>query len=346
MNWGTELVKIKRLLRDPTSLIWSDAFLRHLWNDVQRDFQNKTMALEDVAAQRVPAVYQWSYLYDWEWRYLPDEFSRFYQGLTQFDESVICHRWEAQVLSGIGANVADDGIHFTQPWEACMNETPGELVKMRFPANFGTMKFIAYDEEPIEALSQKAVQSDDPSYVIRSGTPIGYYPYDETDDGYVLYPRPAVNFTNELSGEGLALYAAGDEEDTDEGTIAVREGSSDLQEGAAVDVVETTDSVFMVYSVQPTEIETAGDEISAPAFLCKYLRYGVIGRAYGANTDGRIRSLADFWNGRYELGVAFTKRWMRSRRQDRDYRLVTPGAPARRSYRHPRLPDAYPAVEP
>lgn len=346
MSWSAELTKVRRLLRDPNGLIWSEAFLRHIWNDVQRDFQNKTLALEDVVAQRVPAVYQFAYMHDWEWRFLPDELSKFYQCLTQFDDGVICHRWEAQALSRVEADVADLGVHFTQPWEGCMGETPGELLKMTFPRNFGTMKFIAYDEEPLEALSQKTVQSTDPANVTRAGDPIGYYPYDETEDGYVLYPRPTVNFVNELSGEALALYADGDDEDDTTGTIAVRTGSNDADDGAALDIVNTTDSVFMVYSVQPTDLEAGGDEPDIPAFLTKYMRYGVTGRAYGANTDGRIKSLGEFWTQRYELGIAFTKRWLRLRRQDRDYRLTTPGAPERRAYRHPRLPDAYPAIDP
>lgn len=346
MTWAAELAKTRRLLRDPNGLIWSDAFLRHTWNDVQRDFQNRTLALEDVVAQRVPAVYQCAYMHDWEWRFLPHELSKFYQCLTQFDDGVICHRWEPQALSHIAADVADVGIHFTQPWEGCLSEMPGDLVKMFFPLNFGTMKFIAYDEVPIEAMTQKDVQSVDPSYLTRTGIPVGYFPCDQTDDAYALYPRPSVSFVNELSGEALAFYAAGDDEDDTTGTIAVRSGSSDLESGVALDIVDTSDSVFMVYSVQPTELALGSDEPDTPVFLNKYLRYGVIGRAYSANTEGRIKSLGEFWTQRYELGITFTKRWLRLRRQDRDYRLTTPGAPARRSYRHPRLPDAYPAVDP
>jgi hypothetical protein len=346
MTWSAELVKIRRLLRDPQGLIWSEAFLRHLWNDVQKDFQNRTHALEDVAAQRVPAVYQFAYMHDWEWRFLPEEFSKFYQCLAQHDLYVFCHRWEPQQITRIEADVSDYGIHFTQPWEACMGETPGEVVKMKFPANFGSMKFIAYDEEPIQAVSKKEVQSSDPSHVTRSGLPYAFYPYDETEDAYVLYPRPSTNFVNELEGEGLALYAAGDDEDDTIGVVATRSGSNDVGAGAPFDIVDLNDSVFMVYEVSPVEIEGLADESEFCAFLLKYVRYGVIGRAYGSNTDGRIRSLADYWQRRYELGAAFTKRWSRHRRTDRDYRLVTRGAPTRRRYRHPRLPDGYPATNP
>src|SRR5678816_426509 len=113
MSWNTELVKLRRLLRDPEGLIWGEPMLRNLWNDVQRDYHNKTRALEDVAAQRVPAVYQFAYQHDWEWRFLPGELSKFYQCLAQHDSKVFCHRWEPQVVTGIEADVADYGVHFT-----------------------------------------------------------------------------------------------------------------------------------------------------------------------------------------------------------------------------------------
>lgn len=347
MTWGSELIQIRYLLRDPNSLIWSDAMLRHLWNDVQRDFQNKTTALEDVAAQRVPAVYQFAYMHDWEWRFLPGDLSKFYQCLSQHDSKVFCHRWEPQCVTGLDIDdVGDYGIHFTQPWETCMGHAPGEVLKMKFPLNFGMMRFAAYDEKPIDATSRKAVQSCDSSYVTREGIPFAYYPYDETDDGYVLYPRPSTAFVDELAGEGLALFEEGDDEDDTVGIIATRSTSTDLDEAAPFDIVDIQNSVFMVYSVLPQEVENLGDTPDIPGFLCKYIRHGVIARAYGANTDGRIKSLADFWQMRYELGLRFTKKWLMNRRQDRDYRLRTRGAPMRRTYRHPRLPDTYPVVDP
>lgn len=346
MTWDAELKRIRRLLRDPNGGIWSDAFLRHIYNDVQRDFQHKTQVLEAVSADRVPPVYQFVFMHDWEWRNLPREVSKFYQCLQQHDESVFCHRWEPQQVAGIAADVSDYGIHFTQPWEAFLSETPGEVVRMRFPANFGAMRFMAYDDEPLLAFSRKQVQSTDPSHVSKEGLPLAYYVDDDVTNTYVLYPRPSAAFYNELSGEGMALYADGDTEDSSEGGIAVRLGSSDLEDGMPVDIVDTTNNVFMVYSVLPAEMQTETDESDFPVFLRKYLRFGTVARAYGGNNDGRIRSLGDYWMMRYQLGIEFTKRYLSNRRQDRDYRLTTRGVPARRSYRHPRLPDGYPAVNP
>lgn len=344
MTWAAELEKIRRALRDPDGNLWSESFLRHLYNDVQQDFQHRTGALEDVLTQRVPGVYQGAYLQEWEWRYLPED--QRYQALSQHDDLVFCHRWEVQQRSGIAADVGDYGVHFTQPWEAFMGEVPGELIRMRFPRNFNTMKFIAYDEEPIHAASRKDIQSRDPSHVTTEGEPIAYYVVDETDNSYVLYPRPSAAFANELSGESMAYFADGDSEDSPSGDIAVRTGSLDVGEGIPVDIVDTVDNVFMVYGVSPTDMTGFADESDFPPFLRKYIRFGVVARAYSANTDGRIRSLGEYWAFRYSLGVQFTQKYLRARRQDRDYRLATKGESARRRLRHPRLPDHYPAVEP
>lgn len=344
MTWATELVKVRRMLRDPSGLIWSEAFLRHMWNDVQQDFQLKTGVLEDLQAERFPPVYQFSYQQDWEFRHCPSTESKFYQCLLQHDDLVFCHRWEPQQRAGTGGEVADYGIHFTQPWEACMSEVPGELIRMRFPRNFNTMKFIAYDEEPIDASARKGVHAD-PGFHTKEGEPLCYYRVNDED--YVLYPTPSTAFVSELSGESMALYADGDTEDTTTGSIATRTGSSDVSDesGMSIDVVDTSDSVFMVYSASPTDMASGADEPDYPEFLRKYIRHGVVGRAYSANTDGRIRSLGDYWELRYSLGVQFTKRYMRNRRQDRDYRFTSRGTRSQRRYRHPRLPDGYPHVD-
>lgn len=346
MSWGDELIKIRYFLRDPNGSVWSEAFLRHLYNDVQQDFQHKTNVLEDAQAQRVPAVYQYSYQFDWEWRFLPSDQSQFYQCLNQHDGGVFCHRWEPQQVTGIASDVADYGIHFTQAWESFTSETPGDLLRMRYPYNFNAMKFCAYDQEPIAAISKKWVQSTDPSHMTREGEPIGYYSVDQSDNSYVLYPRPSVSFVNELTGDGVAMFADGDTEDVTTGIVAVRIGSFDSDIGIPVDIVDVTSSIFMVYSVSPVDMRDILDEPEFPVFLRKYIRYGAISRAYGAQTDGRIKSLADIWGLRYQLGIQFVKRYLRNKKQDRDYRLTTRGVMSRRDHRHPRLPDSYPAVNP
>lgn len=338
MTWATELAKIRRYLRDPDGAIWTEAFLRHCWNDVQQDFVHRTRCLERAVAQRVPGLYQGSYLFDWEARHLAVD--RSYQALTLHSEYVVCAPWEAQEVAGIASDAPSQGAHFTHPWEGHMSD-PGDPIRMRWPRDLNELQYIAYDNEAITATSKKVVQSRDSSYLSTSGTPSEYYQWDQ--DSFVLYPRPSTAWANEIDGSaGVAWYADGDTEDVTTGTVALRTGSSDDGEGASVDLIDSADNLLMVYRASPTEVANTSDDPDIPEFLRKYVRCGVIGRAYSANTDGRIRSLGDLWDARYQLGVELAKRWMRNRRQDRDYRLTS--APARRKGGHPKLPDTYPAI--
>jgi hypothetical protein len=337
MTWADDLEKIRYFLRDPDGALWSEAVLRHLYNDVQQDLVNRTLALEEVATQRVPGLFQGAYLYEWEYSYLGVD--RAYQALTRHDDYALCAAWEAQEVAGIASDATDVGSHFTQPWEAYMTD-PGDPIRIRWPRNLNSLQFIAYDEDTISGTTKKAVQSRDSSYILTEGSPSSFYAWDQDD--FVLYPRPSTGFSNEISGEGVAFYADGDSEDVTTGTIATRALTYDGGDGAAVDIVDSADNLFMVYRASPAEISGVSDEPSVPVFLRKYVRYGVIGRAYAANTDGRIRSLGDLWMARYEMGINLTKRFLRNRRQDRDYRLNS-GRSIRRS-RGPQLPTAYPAV--
>ena len=348
MTWAAELVKIRRLIRDPDGNIWTDDILRHLYNDVQKDFQHKTKVLEDAAVQRIPGVYHFAYMYDWEYQELPTTLSSFYQCLNQHDEGVFCNRWETQEVTGISADVSDYGSHFTQPFEAYMGFVPGDPLRNKFPDNLRSLKYIVYDEKPIYRTTKKLLQSADPSYVTSEGTPRSYYEFDDIDGSYVLYPRPTTGFADELDGlEGPAWYIADDTEDVTTGTIAVRAGDfASSNVGASFDVIGVTNNVFMIYDITPVDIDTAWDEGDYPDFLKKYIRYGVISRAYGGNTDGRIPSLEKYWDTRYVAGIKVTKKFNLNKHNDRDYNLVTHGTPNVRTRRHARLPDKYPAVYP
>ena len=343
--WSDELTILRRFLRDPDGNIWTEAFLRHLWNDVQKDVQHKTSILEDVIAQRIPDLYHFSYMHDWEWRHLPSKYSQFYQCLRKHDDFTFCHNFETQEISSITSDAVDDGAHWTQPWEAFMGLTPGEEIRMKFPSNFRNVKFIAYDEEPIFATTRKDVQSADRSYLKKTGEPVSYFMDESIDRAYVLYPTPSTSFVDEVEGEGVAFYVEDDSENTDVGTIAIRTGSSESGNiGASVDIVGVTNNILLCYDIVPIDVETASSEIDYPQYLRRYIRYGVLARAYHANTDGRIPSLARLWEQRYKMGINLINRFMRSRKQDRDYRLTTKPRAFRRRRGLPRLPDTYPAI--
>lgn len=402
MTLGDQLERIRRFLRDPNGSLWGRSFLVNLINDSQKEIQLKTSYLEDVEVLNVPPFYQWSYLYDWEWPYMDG--SKFHQALRYHDgDFSFCHIWEPDYGTS-----ADAGHHFTHPWEA-WTATPGELVSIRFPENFHSVKSLSFNREPLEAVTRKSITRHDMSYVTYSGEPVCYWRDDDLDNSFIPYPRPSsvewndvveqqdpdiiytfdweqdetVEFSenwtrsdednereylylwekdpgltdpgmrgmfifetgfSHAGQSGMVLYVENDVTET-LGTFQVRTGSLFNQEdGVAVQVLDDTNNFLLVYDLTPADVKYDTDESDFPIFMRKYIDHKVISRAYGANTDGRIQSLSEYWNYRFEVGMKLIGTFMSRKKEDRDYCLITSRMEPGRTNRHPRLPSSYPAI--
>lgn len=397
MRYGSQVKKIRRFLRDPDARIWQSHYLLTTFNDIQREMQHLTGFLENVEAIRVPPSYQFSYMFDWEWPFLPDYLSRFYQCLNLYQQGgyVFCNRWEMQIEAGYEGTAEEDGTHITQPFEAWYL-TCGDIIKQKFPPDFFKAKYIAYDLKPIVAVDKKQVMSAS-DYKTREGEPFCYYREDDLNDDFILYPKPSSvvfddvveqtdnewSYSQEWEGDlvvgeqfadgyiyfwevpeytgedyglrgmflfemgfsysgyyGMALYKDNEEPF---GTMVHGE-TMNQDEGIAVDIVEAENNLLLIYDAMARDIQDESDQSDFPEFMQKYLECGTLERAYSANTDGRIGSLRDYWGYRYQIGITMMKRYMIKRKSDRNYRLTTSTRPPNRNYRHPRLPDTYPAV--
>lgn len=413
MNVGDQLVRISRFLRDPNNSIWSRAFLMNLFNDAQKEIQIRTGYLEDIEVLTIPPTYQWSYLFDWEWPFMDG--TKFHQALKYHEQGdfSFCYIYEPQIDFGFSNDAQDLGAHYTQPWEAWTSLGSGDLVSVRFPENFHSAQMLAYDREPLDAVTRKEITNKDSDYVLHTGEPRWYWRDDDLDNSFIAYPRPSTvewhevveqqdpdfiyTFTWEFThlalashfaqnwtrtdsvnereytylwelntgtvsdvgmrgmylfeagfsnaGQaGMVLYAEGDTTDA-LGTFEARTGSLFSQEdGVAVEVLNDTSNFLLVYDVMPADVKFDVDESDFPRFMRKYIEHSVIGRAYGANTDGKIQSLADYWEYRFQVGFKMIERFMSKKKQDRDYRLITGQVEPRRASRHPRLPSTYPAI--
>ena len=171
----------------------------------------------------------------------------------------------------------------------------------------------------------------------------GSTPVDDVTRGMWLFER--TTGSAELFGAVHFFSPDTIKDNLDTGTIVKREGSMPSSElGITVDVLDEKDAFLLIYDIDPTEISEGTQESDFPVFLRKYIEHGVLARAYGANTDGRIRSLADYWRFRYEIGFEVMKRYRTSRRSQRNYRLRTHGVRPVQVKRQPRLPSSYPAI--
>lgn len=324
--------RLRRFLRDPNGDIWSSADLQAYYNDAQVEIAQKTNLLVHVEAHYYPPRYDYSYLNDWEKAYIEGDRFQALQ-VNQVSGEVITYPWEAAWYLD-ASQTPDDGDRFMHPWEAhyCNPaDPPGVLLH----AELDKLKYLAYDRLKLEPKTEKELQDADDWYRTRTGLVTNYWRPDDYSNLIYLYPRPASvtiqepDVTDALSDTGGLISSSEawlDETDT----------------GIVTDVIDTEDALFMVYSAQPQDIVETTDEGSFPDFLTKYLEYATLERAYGADTDGFIPTLRDYWKLRKEIGLKALARFQRLMLTDRDYRLGGQEFPA--SSKRLRLPAGYPAI--
>jgi hypothetical protein len=157
-----------------------------------------------------------------------------------------------------------------------------------------------------------------------------------TEGTWYIYMQGDADFSGDIDDLSVELITAPYLE-TDEVE------DPDAADYASGDTIDVDYNLLVVMDQRPTDMEQSSDAPYIKDYIAKYLRYDVIANAYRTNTDGKIKSLADYWDARAKIGYEALKLYLSNRMQDRDYRLEMRTPPARQS-RHPRLPDEYPVV--
>lgn len=338
-TFSDELTIIRRFLRDPDGNIWTDADIRTYWNDAALELATKAGYLEQVNAYRYPPEWTFSYMTDWEYQYANGDR---YQCLLawQARNMTVCYPWEAGYFLS-SSDTPDSGYRFTHPWEGHAVGSPADVVPSSLHARFHAMKFLAFDEQELAPTTRKELGELDGFYRTSAGTAVCYWMPDEEGNQIVLYPRPSAVVWDEDEVEDSFADAGG---------IVTWEEAAlpDGETGVTTLTISPEDNLFAVFESIPRTVgDDAGswqEELDWPGFMTKYVRYGTLERCFGADTDGFIPSLRDFWQLRKELGVRAIRRFKSMRRKDRDYQLGA-GKSKERS-RHPRLPASYPAQWP
>jgi len=307
------LTRLRRFLRDPDGLVWSDADILAQWNEAQLEICQKCKGLiERVEAHHYPPQWTWSYFFEWEEQHLEGDMHQALIPYTQA-EHTMSYPWEAGYWVDL-SDTPDSGYRFTIPWEGALVSTPADIVPLKLHTRLQRMKFAAYDEEPISELQPREVARDDNYWMTRTGQVRHYVPYDETRNLFFLYPHP--------SGPVWDTEMTEDVPFDDTGGLLFDLGSLyESDTGLTTDSIDTEDSVFMIYDAIPYEQNEWYEDNEIPAVFLKYIEYGTLERCFGADNDGFIPSLRDYWQMRKEAGVQAIQRMLRMRVKDRDYCL-------------------------
>lgn len=345
--WSNTRTKIRRFLRDPDGNIWEDDFLLNLWNNEQRAFGRNHKFDEIVTILRVPPFYQMTYLFDFEWASNAHAVGKTYQALIRnFQSPMVCsYMWEDQELGPGTGYQNDEGTRYTHPWEAYVISNPAVQPPNWFPFDFNQVIFLAYDNEPLEFITYKKMISQDVSWKQYTGEPQFFTMKETLEDEFYLYPRPdGSSIWDDIEDSGMVIHTDFATEASETGLIIDGTYSETNQNiGAAIDYLRTDDNVLLVYNRKYDDVAEDDDIEPIASYMRKYLMYGVLAQAYMANTDGNIKSLADYWNYRKQIGEDILNRYRYKRLADRDFRLTT-GRAAPRQRRGPKLPSTYPPI--
>lgn len=353
MIWSDHNTRMRRFLRDPDKNIWTDVELKRLFNIEQIEFQRDAGEIQDVTIVRMPPLFQETYLYDWEWGYTEHEqgyLNTCVSDRNYYDQAGIVYtqRWEPDIIANADGPVSDLGTFYIHPWEAWMiaSGAPSDSPPVWVANKFMAAMFIAFNKEPLEGVTEKEAMSRDRTWRQRAGKSYYYWRNESLENFIHIYPLPVtVTWSDTTDENGMVLYGLDATATSNRGTIIDYTGAyASVNDGITTDVLEKDSNLIVVYKKLPRDIEAETDSSDFASYLTKYIEYGVLERAYSANTDGQIESLKDYWNYRKETSKKVLQLFNAKRTQDRDYVLKTQMTPPQRRQRHARLPDSYPAV--
>jgi hypothetical protein len=198
-----QIERIRTMIRDPNGDIWTNQLLIDTYNDIQKEVQVKTGYLQNVSVVEIPPAAQYSHMHDWEWQHIPSEYQdNAYRCMRYSEQGGFCYsyQFEAEIYHGGTGENSEEGMAYTHPWESFM-EAPNIPARLRFPSDFHSMLYIAYDREPVSYSELGPIQNRDQSYVNTSGRPICYYRVDNLDSEFVLYPQPTAVFVDDVIPE-------------------------------------------------------------------------------------------------------------------------------------------------
>ena len=322
MNWSEQLTRIRRLIRDPEGLIWSEGMLLRIFNDEQNDLLNQMPIVQNVQALQIPPEFAESYTFDHEWSMAgPGEVYRF----TYFydaDNYAYTAVWELEHLKGYSATTSAEGTTYTHPWEAWLCDM-AEPAPIPLPSDFHAMIALYWDKQPVDPSTKNEVMDEGGTcWRTEGGTPEYYWRDEEANNWIYLFPMPEA--------------AWGTDDNQDDPDVAEY----------AVTTTAIDDNLMAIYEQESLALAEYTDESVLPTWMQKYIEYGVAARAFRANTDGQITSLADYWDLRKLATIEAIKLYRLKRIKDRTLCMATQDSSGGgRVGRRPRLPSTYPALD-
>jgi hypothetical protein len=201
------------------------------------------------------------------------------------------------------------------------------------------------------------VVQTDPSSTITKGSGCTLFVYGIDASGHILVLNVLTNGLGYSDANNLAPsggHGSGCKIDiivtVKGGIVSYQEDAFDESDtGIIFDTVDAEDHFLMIFEAMPDEVaeevDTWDDELTFwPPYMISLVEHSTLARCFGADTDGFIPSLRDYWELRKKIGIEAIKLFKLNKLTDRDFRMGGVSRPMRSA--HPRLPSSYPRQYP
>ena len=342
MLLSTSLDRIRVLVRDTNSSIFTDDFLIRTWDEVQMQVALRTAIFERVINLSVPAVSYATYTHQWEEDYITRPATAIYNFISTYTYT---QHWEVMFDSGVDEDITG-GVTGTQNWEVLYASLQNRL-RHYFPDDYIEMTYAAYDNRPLECIYREDVGNVGQSFKTLSGTKPSLYVEDKESNTFFLYPRVEVNGITEVSGEyGEVVYAEGSNDSlnpsTDYGVIVFSLAEDmDSNYGVVIRVQVPEDALQIIYRYTPNHLTASTDTIEWPKWVVKFMECRVISRLLVMETDLFNKDFAQLFHNLYEAGLKIIERYKSKQNSVRRYKMDSSGAMAKRSKKLADLPSHY-----
>lgn len=355
---ATSITRVRRLVKDTGSDIFTDARLLRLYNLARRRFFRETRLRVRGAVLPNPSVIFYGIAHRWE----SGEVSSLSFWEPFFQDSVNYYSctqpWEVQTSLATESYDAEGGYCITSPQEV-INVEQTNPVPHVLPEEFHELLYMAWEDKQVYVKNKEWLMDYDDNWKNRQSDEVLFASLDLWPGEKKFFPFPCpTSESTEISRDGalgagfLSYVESGDPDDLDwdAGSVGAvyditKINAEDEGTGVVLEIATSSDGFTVFFVCVPADVATTDTDILPRPFR-KYVEFLCAALALESDTDLKDSQKAQLLRVRYVAGVGLTKMMKKWLKSDRVFRLRAVGEdhPHGIGRRRPRLPAHYPRV--
>lgn len=337
------ITRIRRIIRDVNSKVFTDPVIVRIWNEMQMRFCLDSRMLETYTVLPVPPITHMTHTHRWEEEYISKPSNIIYNFMSTYTYT---QPWEPAVILDLATDITG-GYTSTQQWESFYVDLQNRICHY-FPDDYIEATFIAYDNKDIPFVFPETVAHKNEAFKSKVGLYPSVYIEDIESNTFYLYPKVTAYYgivdmgsdygeigydeddnINPSTDYGVITFATADDVDSDYGIVTYYQ--------------RPENALYLIYVKEPFEVSGVEQTITVPTWCVKYVEFLTMERLLKMESDLQDLTLSSHFKDRYTFSLHNIKNFLSRSKGMRVYGLE--GGPLRRSGRKlADLPSAYPSL--